>query len=67
MGESDPRYKALLAPEPCSLGEARACLDANEVGLIYVLGEEASYLIVMERATRPGDRAWRFTASRPPM
>jgi CHAT domain-containing protein/tetratricopeptide (TPR) repeat protein len=42
-----PAYAALKYPRPCSLEQARACLSPGEVALVYVLGSEASFLIVV--------------------
>jgi CHAT domain-containing protein len=38
-----------MDPRPCSLAEARACLADDEVALNFVLGREASYLIVLAK------------------
>jgi CHAT domain-containing protein len=53
MEREYPRYAALRYPRPCSLAEARACLGPNEVALLYVLGDEASYLIVVAKDDDP--------------
>ena len=47
MERDHPQYAALKHPRPCSVAEARACLADDEVALTYVLGAEASYLIVL--------------------
>jgi tetratricopeptide (TPR) repeat protein len=48
-----PRYAALMYPKPCSIEQARACLADDEVALLYVLGAEESYLIVLAREDDP--------------
>ena len=48
MERDYPQYKALKYPTPCTLAQARACLSAKEVALLYVLGEDASYVVVVE-------------------
>ena len=53
MEREYPQYAALRYPRPCSLAEARACLGPNEVALLYVLGDEASYLIVVAKDDDP--------------
>jgi tetratricopeptide (TPR) repeat protein len=52
-----PRYAALKYPKPCSVEDARACLDANEVALHFVLGKEESCLLLLEAKPAPGDKA----------
>ena len=54
MRRENPQYVALKYPRPCSIEQARACLAADEVALLYVLGSEASYLIVVTKAVDPG-------------
>jgi CHAT domain-containing protein/tetratricopeptide (TPR) repeat protein len=53
MEREYPRYVALMYPRPCSPTEARACLGDDEVALLYVLGDEASYLVVVIRDDDP--------------
>jgi CHAT domain-containing protein/tetratricopeptide (TPR) repeat protein len=57
MEQEYPQYAALKHPKPCSLAEARASLDANEVALLFVSGETRSYLIVVEARPAPDDKA----------
>ena len=54
MERENPQYAALKYPRPCSIEQARACLAADEVALMYVLGSEASYLIVVTKDAAPG-------------
>jgi CHAT domain-containing protein len=57
MAKDYPQYAALKHPRPCSLAEARACLTATEVALLFVPGEARSYLIVVEARPAAGDKA----------
>jgi tetratricopeptide (TPR) repeat protein/CHAT domain-containing protein len=52
-----PQYAALKYPRPCSLAEARACLAANEVALLFVPGDDKSYVVLVEARPAPGDKA----------
>jgi len=52
-----PQYAALKQPTPCSLDEARACLADNEVALLFALGDQASYLVLVEARPAPDDPA----------
>jgi CHAT domain-containing protein/Tfp pilus assembly protein PilF len=57
MEKDYPQYAALKYPRPCSLAEARACLAANEVALLFVPGKEKSYVVLVDAQPAPGDRA----------
>jgi CHAT domain-containing protein/Tfp pilus assembly protein PilF len=57
MEQEYPQYAALKYPKPCSLAEARACLAANEVALLFVPGEQRSYLILVEAQPAREDKA----------
>jgi CHAT domain-containing protein/tetratricopeptide (TPR) repeat protein len=57
MEQDSPQYAALQYPKPCSLPEARACLAPTEVALLFVPGNEKSYLILVEGRPVPGDKA----------
>jgi tetratricopeptide (TPR) repeat protein/CHAT domain-containing protein len=57
MEKDYPQYAALKYPKPCSLAAARACLGANEVALLFVPGNESSYLILVEAQPAPDDKA----------
>jgi CHAT domain-containing protein/Tfp pilus assembly protein PilF len=57
MEREYPRYAALMYPRPCSLEEARACLGPNEVALLYVLGSEESFVVLLGREDAASDRA----------
>jgi CHAT domain-containing protein/tetratricopeptide (TPR) repeat protein len=48
MEKEYPQYAALKHPRPCSLADARACLAANEVALLFVPGDKQSYLLLVE-------------------
>jgi CHAT domain-containing protein/Tfp pilus assembly protein PilF len=52
-----PQYAALQHPKPCALAEARACLSPAEVALLFVLGDDTSYVILVEGRPAPGDKA----------
>jgi tetratricopeptide (TPR) repeat protein len=43
-----PQYFQVKYPRACSLAEAAACLEEDEVGLVYILGFEESYLLLIE-------------------
>jgi tetratricopeptide (TPR) repeat protein/CHAT domain-containing protein len=53
MERDYPQYAALKYPQACTIAEARACLASDEVALLYVLGSEASYLILLTRDGLP--------------
>ena len=53
MEREYPRYAALKYPRPCSPADARSCLGADEVALLYVLGSEAAHLIVVTKQADP--------------
>src|SRR5205807_2964001 len=53
MEQDYPQYAALKYPKACSLEEARACLADDEVALLYVLGSEVSYLVVVAKDDNP--------------
>jgi CHAT domain-containing protein/Tfp pilus assembly protein PilF len=55
LRQAAPRYAALRYPKPCTVTEARAALSPGEVALVYVLGREGSYLLVMEQAPSRDD------------
>jgi CHAT domain-containing protein/tetratricopeptide (TPR) repeat protein len=57
MEQDSPQYAALQYPKPCSLAEARACLAATEVALLFVPGYEKSYLLLVEGRPAPADKA----------
>lgn len=52
--QQSPRYFELQFPRPVSLEEARDCLKPDEVALLYVVGQAASYLVLVDpHATDP--------------
>jgi CHAT domain-containing protein/Tfp pilus assembly protein PilF len=57
MEQNYPQYAALKYPKPCSLAEARACLAPSEAALLFVLGNEKSYLVFVEGRPSPADEA----------
>jgi CHAT domain-containing protein/tetratricopeptide (TPR) repeat protein len=50
-----PQYAALKYPRPCSLAEARAALNEDEVALVFSSTKEVTYLILIEARPKPGD------------
>jgi CHAT domain-containing protein/Tfp pilus assembly protein PilF len=57
MEQEYPQYAALKYPKPCSLADARACLAPTEVALLFILGHEKSYLLLVEGQPAPADKA----------
>ncbi len=55
--QSHPGYAALRYPQPCSVEEARRCLDDNEVALLFAVGEEESVAVVLHKQADPRDPA----------
>ena len=51
MEREYPQYAAMKYPQPCTIDQARACLAADEVALVYVPGAESSYLLVVSHGT----------------
>jgi CHAT domain-containing protein/tetratricopeptide (TPR) repeat protein len=49
MERTSPNYVTLMYPRPCTLEQAVACLGPREVALSYILGPEASSLLVLDR------------------
>ena len=47
MEKDFPLYAALKYPKACTIEQARACLDENEIALMFVVGSEKSYLIIL--------------------
>lgn len=54
LSEEEPQYAAWMHPTPCSLTQARACLNPGEIALVYIVGDPASYLLTLEDASQPG-------------
>ena len=55
MEKDYPQYAALKYPQPCSLTDARACLDPNEVALLFVPGAQESFVVVVEARPKADD------------
>lgn len=51
MEREYPQYAAMKYPQPCTIDQARVCLAADEVALVYVPGVETSYLLVVSHDT----------------
>jgi tetratricopeptide (TPR) repeat protein len=60
MEQEYPQYAALQYPKPCSLAEARACLGPAEVALLFVSGDEKSYVVLFEARPTGSDKANRL-------
>jgi CHAT domain-containing protein/Tfp pilus assembly protein PilF len=56
MEKEYPQYAALKYPKPCSVAEARACLAPTEVALLFVPGDEKSYLVLVEAQPAADDK-----------
>jgi CHAT domain-containing protein/tetratricopeptide (TPR) repeat protein len=57
MERDYPQYAALKYPKPCTSTQARACLAANEVALLFILGFEKSYVVLVEARPAGNDKA----------
>jgi tetratricopeptide (TPR) repeat protein len=57
MEQEYPQYAALKYPHPSSLAEARACLAPTEVALLFVPGDQRSYVILVEAQSDRDDKA----------
>jgi CHAT domain-containing protein len=57
MEKEYPQYAALKYPKPCSLDEARACLEPTEAALLFVPGVEKSYVVLLEAQPAREDKA----------
>jgi CHAT domain-containing protein/Tfp pilus assembly protein PilF len=56
MEHAYPQYAALKHPKPCTVEQARACLGDNEVALLYAVGSRSSFVVLVEKTPRPGDK-----------
>jgi CHAT domain-containing protein len=57
LTKTHPQYAGFRYPQPCSLEQARACLVAqDEVALLFAVGEDAGYVLLLEKAPAPGDK-----------
>ncbi|MBI1914995.1 MAG: tetratricopeptide repeat protein [Planctomycetes bacterium] len=56
MRKEHPPYAALQYPRPCSLQQARDCLHANEVAVLFALDEKQSWAVVVQKTPAPGDK-----------
>ena len=55
LRQSHPQYAGFRHPQPCSVEEARSCLHDNEVALLFAVGKEFSYALLLGKTARPGD------------
>jgi len=53
---SHPQYAGFRYPKPCSLQQARDGLADNEVALLFTVGREFSYALLLEKKAAPGDK-----------
>ncbi len=51
-----PGYADLQYPKPCTLEQARDCLGANEVAVLFALDPKESFAVVVQKAPAPGDK-----------
>jgi tetratricopeptide (TPR) repeat protein len=66
MARDYPQYAALLRPRPCTLAQARACLDDGEVAVLFALDRKESYGLLLEKRPRPGEKGRGLTLVRLP-
>jgi CHAT domain-containing protein len=52
-----PQYAALRYPRPCPAEEARRCLDDDEVALLFAVGTDESFAVVLHKRPDPKDPA----------
>jgi hypothetical protein len=52
-----PQYANLRFPVPCTLAEACACLDPNEVALLFAIGPDTSYVLLLPGTPAQDDSA----------
>jgi CHAT domain-containing protein len=57
MSQESPRYASARSSTACTLAEARACLAADEVALVFAWHEETAYVVLVEGRPRPDDPA----------
>jgi CHAT domain-containing protein/Flp pilus assembly protein TadD len=51
-----PQYAALQYPKPCTLAQARDCLAANEVAVLFALHRKGSSAVIVQKTPAPGDK-----------
>jgi CHAT domain-containing protein/tetratricopeptide (TPR) repeat protein len=56
LGKTYPQYAAFKSQQVCTLAQARACLEPDEVALLVVPGNQMSCLVLVEARPQPGDR-----------
>src|SRR5207248_9561391 len=56
MRQEHPPYANLQYPRPCSRQQARDCLHANEVAVLFALDEKQSWAVVVQKTPAPGDK-----------
>jgi CHAT domain-containing protein len=53
---ANPQYAALKYPKPCTLTEARACLNEGEVALLFAFDAQGSSVVLVEKKPASEDR-----------
>lgn len=66
MKRENPRYAALRYPQPNTIAECRACLGQNEVALLYVLGSDSSYVVLVDGNPKAEDKSGGLVVKRLP-
>lgn len=61
LQRTHPQYTGFRYPQPCWLQQARDCLAANEVALLFTVGEEVSWALLLEKQPRPGHKGQGLT------
>jgi CHAT domain-containing protein/tetratricopeptide (TPR) repeat protein len=56
LTRSHPQYAGLRYPRPYSVEQARACLAPDEVALLFAVGADASYVLLVEKEPAAGDK-----------
>jgi CHAT domain-containing protein/Tfp pilus assembly protein PilF len=57
LARTHPQYAGLRYPKPCTVEQARACLDPGEVALLFSVCKNQSYAVVVHARPDPNDRA----------
>ena len=56
LRQSHPQYAGFRHPQPCRVEEARSCLRNDEVAVLFAVGTDFSYALLLEKVPQPGDR-----------
>jgi hypothetical protein len=52
-----PQYAALRFPQPCTVDDARKCLTPKEVALLFAVGADTSYVLLLQAPPDKEDKA----------